>query len=354
MGFYFRKSAKLGPFRINFSKSGIGTSFGVKGLRISNGPSGNFINMSGPLGIRYRQSLNANSKTNKKSEPAPQAALQLSDFELADQGNTAEMRDVAFDDILNEINSKLSKTNVWFIGLIFTPIFSICVYSISGSSIMAWLSLLGLIIISVIWRNIGNSKKMTYLIYNLDNEQEEKANKLYAALDELKNCSAKCVVIGSKSLERQESTRRGGAEQNIAVIITKMEYKPPKYITSNVTPFEILTGSESAMYFFPDRLLVINGKTAGTVNYADLKVTLDEQPMILESGVVPFDATVIEKTWKYAKKDGGPDGRYKDNVQYPVCAYTRVTFSSSTGLNVTVQVSKRYAGQPLSNLLNEK
>ena len=31
MGVRFRKNVNFGPFRINFSKSGIGASFGVKG-----------------------------------------------------------------------------------------------------------------------------------------------------------------------------------------------------------------------------------------------------------------------------------------------------------------------------------
>lgn len=35
MGFRFRKSVKAGPFRINFSKSGIGYSFGGKGFRVT-------------------------------------------------------------------------------------------------------------------------------------------------------------------------------------------------------------------------------------------------------------------------------------------------------------------------------
>ena len=38
MGWYLRKSLKLGPLRFNLSKSGIGTSIGVKGLRVGTGP----------------------------------------------------------------------------------------------------------------------------------------------------------------------------------------------------------------------------------------------------------------------------------------------------------------------------
>lgn len=43
MGFYFRKSVRLGPLRFNLSKSGIGTSVGVKGFRLGAGPRGNYV-----------------------------------------------------------------------------------------------------------------------------------------------------------------------------------------------------------------------------------------------------------------------------------------------------------------------
>jgi hypothetical protein len=34
MGFYYRKSVNLGPFRINLSKSGVGYSVGGRGFRV--------------------------------------------------------------------------------------------------------------------------------------------------------------------------------------------------------------------------------------------------------------------------------------------------------------------------------
>jgi hypothetical protein len=34
MGFYYRKSVNLGPFRVNLSKSGVGNSVGVRGFRV--------------------------------------------------------------------------------------------------------------------------------------------------------------------------------------------------------------------------------------------------------------------------------------------------------------------------------
>src|SRR5687768_11584484 len=56
MPFYFRKSVSLGPIRFNLSKSGIGMSAGIPGLRVGTGPRGNYIHM-GKGGLYYRQSL---------------------------------------------------------------------------------------------------------------------------------------------------------------------------------------------------------------------------------------------------------------------------------------------------------
>ena len=56
MGFYIRKSKRLGPFRLNISKSGLGISVGMKGARLSTGPKGTYFN-AGKDGIYYRKKL---------------------------------------------------------------------------------------------------------------------------------------------------------------------------------------------------------------------------------------------------------------------------------------------------------
>ena len=64
MGFYLRKSIRVGPFRFNLSKSGIGVSVGVKGLRFGTGPQGNYVHM-GRGGLYYRATIPAASKSNR-------------------------------------------------------------------------------------------------------------------------------------------------------------------------------------------------------------------------------------------------------------------------------------------------
>jgi hypothetical protein len=64
MGLYLRKSMKLGPMRVNLSKSGVGTSFGVKGFRVGVNASGKSYVHSGAGGIYYRSNLSG-SGTNR-------------------------------------------------------------------------------------------------------------------------------------------------------------------------------------------------------------------------------------------------------------------------------------------------
>lgn len=56
MGWYLRKSLRFGPLRFNLSKSGIGTSIGVKGLRVGTGPKGSYLH-GGRGGLYFRERL---------------------------------------------------------------------------------------------------------------------------------------------------------------------------------------------------------------------------------------------------------------------------------------------------------
>jgi len=71
MGWSYRRSAKFGPFRVNFSKSGIGVSAGVKGARISTGPRGTYVNL-GSNGVYYRQKIGSTHSAASWSRAAAQ------------------------------------------------------------------------------------------------------------------------------------------------------------------------------------------------------------------------------------------------------------------------------------------
>lgn len=75
MGFRFRKSFGAGPFRATISKSGISTSFGVKGARVTKKANGNTMTTLGipGTGLSY-----VSEKSNKKQTQKTAAATKTS------------------------------------------------------------------------------------------------------------------------------------------------------------------------------------------------------------------------------------------------------------------------------------
>jgi hypothetical protein len=71
MGFFFRKSASIGPFRLNLSKSGVGASFGVKGARLTMTPRGTTYITVGSHGFYYRETISHGKAIHDNRLPSP-------------------------------------------------------------------------------------------------------------------------------------------------------------------------------------------------------------------------------------------------------------------------------------------
>jgi len=63
MGFYLRKSLKMGPVRVNLSKGGVGISGGVRGARIGVSSNGRAYVHAGRGGIYHRQSIGGSGRS---------------------------------------------------------------------------------------------------------------------------------------------------------------------------------------------------------------------------------------------------------------------------------------------------
>jgi hypothetical protein len=89
VGFYIRKAFRFGPFRINVSKSGVGASVGVKGLRVSTGPRGTELH-AGRGGVYYREKLGSSHEGHPHTPAArPNVALWIVLAFVAGGGLTA-------------------------------------------------------------------------------------------------------------------------------------------------------------------------------------------------------------------------------------------------------------------------
>ncbi|MDA3873528.1 MAG: DUF4236 domain-containing protein [Kiritimatiellae bacterium] len=68
MGFYLRKSFRMGPVRLNLSKSGLGLSGGVTGARLGVNSRGRAYVHGGRHGLYYRKHLSGKGATRRQAE----------------------------------------------------------------------------------------------------------------------------------------------------------------------------------------------------------------------------------------------------------------------------------------------
>lgn len=71
--------------------------------------------------------------------------------------------------------------------------------------------------------------------------------------------------------------------------------------------------------------------SVGAVSYRTLDVSVTRQQFIEESGV-PGVATVVGHTWRYVNRSGGPDRRFSNNPQLPICMYDELHFRTASAL----------------------
>jgi hypothetical protein len=119
MGWSFRKSTSFGPFRLNFSRSGLGLSLGVKGARISVNNHGTYVNL-GTNGIHYRQRIDGKnaSPRNEVISTTPVESVYSGVRHTITTDSMENVTDVDSQEFVKELESKASKISFFkFFGL---------------------------------------------------------------------------------------------------------------------------------------------------------------------------------------------------------------------------------------------
>lgn len=114
MGFYFRKSFGSGPFRINFSKSGISYSAGIKGARVNFSNRGTYVNF-GSHGIYYRKKISDFGQRRHTQNPTNYVPVTYEQHTIT-SSNVEEITDTDSQDFIIELTEKGKKISYynWF------------------------------------------------------------------------------------------------------------------------------------------------------------------------------------------------------------------------------------------------
>jgi hypothetical protein len=343
VGFYLRKSIKAGPFRFNLSKSGIGISTGIKGLRVGTGPHGNYIHM-GLGGFYYRKTLSnkasvssgtALNTNNKQYHSQPIDDLGYGPFKEIDSGDIRDLTDSSSAELLEEFVKKQNKILLYPFGIVIT----ILVLLLLPVGIEKWISgtilALGIISTYLIY-SYDQIRKSIVLFYNIEGPYANAYQSLYDTFSAFRSVSKVWHVEAQADI--YDRKRNAGASQVIKRDAIQLSIEDAPYIKTNIVVPSIKVGQQR-LFFFPDRMLLFHKKKVGAVSYNDLNISVSYSQFV-ETGTIPKDAQVVGQTWKYVNKKGGPDKRFNDNREIPICLYEELHFTSATGLNEMIQFSK--------------
>src|SRR6266566_4465413 len=177
MGLYLKKSVTVGPFRFNLSKSGIGLSCGIRGLRIGTGPRGNYIH-AGRGGIYYRKTFSpGKTRSSGTDQPISEPIYQPStldptvgQFEAVDAGTSAIMQDASSQSLLDELNEKHRRLRLWpWLFLLGIASLGIAIYLGLPEQIIGLVACaVGVVVIFTAYRD--TLKKTTVLLYDFDDD----------------------------------------------------------------------------------------------------------------------------------------------------------------------------------------
>lgn len=364
MGWYVRKSFRMGPVRWNLSKSGIGMSVGVRGLRVGTGPRGTYI-AGGRGGLYFRQPLGHRRPAAPRPQPGavypPQFSPPLAPpppvgapVEYLPQTQVSAYTPATADALARYITAQRAHKPLfwWVVGALASVYLLLLMVVVVAAVVNVYLLIaLGALAILAIPAFVygvyvakqWDRKRLHILLnYELDLDEQSSYQQLCAGLQALAT-SARLVRVDARQVHG-DWKRNAGA--TMAVQVSPAAVLPPgslPWLETNVPVWSLHWHyGHVALIFLPDRILVEQGGVAAAVPYPLMQVTLAFNRFV-EEGFVPPDVRILAYTWQYTNKDGSPDQRFKDNRQLPVTEAAFIGFQSVSGVNLVLQASNTHA-----------
>lgn len=336
MGFRYRKSINLGGgFKINLSKSGIGYSWGVKGYRITKKAGGGTRRTASipGTGISYVEETGAGKR--KHSSSSGNTNTPNNTPHITDNNNCYDTQEIknanaknivseGLEDMLASANKSLSLWNL--------------------KNVLFWITLIGGCAFPLLF--IGTAACIYFHYYLKNNAiidleytfEDDQASKVEERMKPLVNITQSkklwWITQTSKYIDKKYS---GGASSGVKRQPCKASTKVPFPFSSNAQAVAFKSGKETVLYM-PDKLFIIQGSKIGALNYGDVTTSVHGQRFI-ENEPVPRDAQIVDYTWQYVNKSGGPDKRFQNNRKLPICFYGALEIRSANGVNTEIMFS---------------
>lgn len=340
MAWYLRKSISVGPIRLNLSKSGVGTSVGVTGFRVGIRPDGSSYVHAGRHGLYIREELGGRKGAN---QALPIQAVEPPLTHVFDVVSTHDLTSPARKELINQLNKSYKEFRLDYLVFAVTAIaFGIAWFN--GSQLGILISGGIGAVLGIIAAVFEARRRTVKIFYDFEAKDTSSFSKLVQAINHLAECKSLWAYVDSRDLtSAHESKVNAGASSLVNREPAEVGTGTPPWVETNVT-IPTLKARGVTAYFMPDCILVYDSNGVGCVEHASLSFSTSAERFI-EDGGVPSDSDVVDHTWKYANKQGGPDRRFKDNKEIPICLYGKLDLRTSSGLLCHLQTSKNDAPQ---------
>lgn len=342
MAWSYHKRVKIIPgIHLNFSKKGISTSIGVRGSNINFGKTGTYLNTTIPeLGLHNRQKLSYNSIPNLPENLDPilcktEDNIFSSDVEEITSQDMKGIKEVILTvqkqtvDLKNDLlkikkvlgNSKLRLIASYFLlyGLIKKDI---------SEKIKADIRLQKEVIVK-----IQNKIEKSYVELDIEFEDEIKAEYENMVLA-FKNLTKSQKIWDVTSTHYQDTKI---ARSSASTLIEKREVqfgiKSLPYIKTRFEVLWLKNANGADLYIYPNFIIMHSSALQFAVIGLNEMSFFQSYSRFIETGTIPSDTKIIDKTWAKVNKNGSPDKRFKGNYQIPVVQYGEISLSTNTGLN---------------------
>jgi hypothetical protein len=338
MSFYLRKTVKAGPFRVSLSRSGIGMSTGVPGLRVSSGPRGSYIRV-GAHGVYYRQTLSKPARQSRAvpRQPAPpsrQRAVGGDEVLMKDVtgATTVELADASPSELVSQLNEAARRA------------------SLLPLAVLLWLPIIT-IPLAILLQARDKARRTVVAFYEVDGPPAVRFQALVDSFTAVSHCAAHWHVTAEGAVRTTRQYKvNAGASALIRRDRGKADFAGPPVLATNIA-VPSLHAKRRSIHFLPDRILVRDRRQYADIPYTHCRI-IGTATRFIETGHVPPDAERVGTTWKYVNKGGGPDRRYKTNPQLPIMQYGELTLTAQPGFHFVWQTSKAAAVPALLNTLS--
>jgi hypothetical protein len=276
-------------------------------------------------GLYYQQTI-----------PTSRPALPAGPMEEIESTSAALIADSSSEALLAEIREKQRRMSLAPLAMIVAIVVLVVALAAGWPTWLFWPTVVVEVAAIVAARYRDRIGKTVVILYDFEPHVEDAYRRFLEWGDAIASSRRTWHISASGGVHDRKY--HAGASQLVQRNATSLRTAAPPRVETNVPVLSVSAGRQS-LYFLPDRLLVYDANGVGAITYRTLGLSVTSQRFI-EDGGAPSDATVIGHTWRYVNRNGGPDRRFNNNPQLPICLYDELHLSTASGLNEVFQVSR--------------